>query len=123
MTRGTCCRRRRTPGRSSRWRMGSSRYLAGAGQSQLNYLAGQTIVLPLSPEEQVSSYVLQLPDATAVRQSLAPGQHDLSIAATEALGNYRVRAGGEQERLDRGFSVNLPPEMSRLERVDVGGRS
>jgi hypothetical protein len=29
-----------------------------------------------------------------------------------------VRAGGKQERLDRGFSVNLPVEMSRLERVD-----
>ena len=38
-------------------------YLAGAGDTQLNYLAGQTVVLPLSPEEQVSSYVLQMPDA------------------------------------------------------------
>ena len=42
---------------------GIAQYLAGAGQSQLNYLAGQTIVLPLAPEEQVSSYVLQLPDS------------------------------------------------------------
>ena len=67
----------------------------------------------------MSSYVLQMPDRSAVRQSLTPGQQDLSIAATEALGNYRVRAGGEQERLDRGFSVNLPAEMSRLERVDA----
>ncbi len=80
--------------------------LAGAGQTQLNYLAGQTIVLPLSSEEQVSSYVLQLPDGSAMRQSLTSGQHNLSIAATEALGNYRVRAGGDQEQLDRGFSVN-----------------
>ncbi len=96
---------------------GIARYLTGAGQTQLNYLAGQTIVLPLAPHEQVTSYVLQLPDSSAVRQSLAAGQHDLSIAATEALGNYRVRAGGEQEKLDRGFSVNLPVETSRLERV------
>jgi hypothetical protein len=96
---------------------GIARYLTGAGQTQLNYTAGQTIVLPLSPSEQVSSYVLQLPDSSAVRQSLAAWQHDLSIAATDELGNYRVRAGGEQEKLDRGFSVNLPPEMSRLDRV------
>ena len=97
---------------------GIAEYLVGAGQNQLNYLAGQTIVLPLSPEEQVTSYVLQQPDSTATRQSLAPGQRDLSIAATDALGNYRVRAGGKQEQLDRGFSVNLPMEASRLERVD-----
>jgi hypothetical protein len=98
---------------------GAVQHLAGAGRTQLNYLAGQTIVLPLGAEEQVSSYVLQLPDGSAVRQSLTTGQHNLSIATTEALGNYRVRAGGQQERLDRGFSVNAPAEMSRLERVPV----
>jgi hypothetical protein len=92
-------------------------HLAGTNKSHLNYLAGQTILLPLSLEEQVSSYVLQLPDGSAMRQSLTPGQHNLSIGATEELGNYRVRAGGQQERLDRGFSVNGPAEISRLQRV------
>jgi hypothetical protein len=94
-------------------------YLAGVGETQLNYLAGQTVVIPLSSEEQVTSYALQMPDGSAVRQPLTPGQHDLSIAATDSLGNYRVRAGGQTERLDRGFSVNLPAELSRLERVDA----
>jgi hypothetical protein len=96
---------------------GVVQHLAGASRTQLNYQAGQTIVLPLSLEEQVSSYVLQLPDGGGVRQSLAPNQKNLSIAATEAVGNYRVRAGGQQEKLDRGFSVNVPAEMSRLERL------
>ena len=67
----------------------------------------------------MSSYVLNCPIRSAVRQSLTAGQHDLSIASTEALGNYRVRAGGEQEQLDRGFQRELPAEMSRLERVAV----
>ncbi len=98
---------------------GIARYLTGAGQAQLNYLAGQTVVLPLTPDEQVSSYVLQLPDASAMRQTLAAGQHDLSIASTEELGNYRVRAGGDQEKLDRGFSVNLPTDETQLGRVAV----
>src|SRR3954468_6851250 len=96
---------------------GVVQHLAGAGRTQVNYLAGQTIVLPLSAEEQVSSYVLQLPDGNSMRQSLTSGQRNLSIATIEALGNYRVRAGGRQERLDRGFSVNAPAEMSRLVRV------
>jgi len=60
-----------------------------------------------------------MPDASAVRQTLAAGQHDLSIASTDALGNYRVRAGGEQDKLDRGFSVNLSPDVTRLDRVNA----
>jgi hypothetical protein len=95
-------------------------YLADVGETQLNYSAGQTVVVPLSPEEeQVTSYALVMPDGSAVRQPLAPGQPELSIAATETLGNYRVQAGGETARLDRGFSVNLRPELTQLERVDA----
>jgi hypothetical protein len=96
---------------------GIVQHLAGAGQTQLNYLAGQTVMLPLGADEQVTSFVLQLPDGSAARQAVTPGQHSISISTTEELGNYRVRAGGRQERLDRGFSVNVPTEMSRLERV------
>jgi hypothetical protein len=96
---------------------GIAQYLAGASDAQLNYLAGQTVVLRLSPEEQATNFVLQMPGAIAVRQSVTPGERELTIAATEALGNYRVQAGGRQERLDRGFSVNCPAEMSQLRRI------
>ncbi|MCI0491715.1 MAG: BatA domain-containing protein [Planctomycetes bacterium] len=96
---------------------GIADYLVGGSDAQLNYLAGQSVVIRLSPEEQTTSYVLQMPDSSAVRQSLTPGRQDLSIASTESLGNYRVRAGGEQGGLDRGFSVNCPAEMCRLERT------
>jgi hypothetical protein len=76
-------------------------------------------VLPLSPVEQATNFVLQLPDGSALRQPLTPGQTDLSIASTEMVGNYRLRAGPRQEQLDRGFSVNVPPELSRLERASA----
>ena len=86
--------------------------------SKLNYVAGQTAILPLAPSEQVSSYVLDIPGVAPVRQSLTPGQKDLSVTSTEALGNYRVRAGGRDGQLDRGFSVNCSPAISDLTRVD-----
>jgi hypothetical protein len=97
---------------------GVAEYLVGASDSQLNYLAGQTAMLPLAPNEQVASYVLDIPGAAPVRQSLTPGQLDLSVASTEALGNYRVRAGGRDGQLDRGFSVNCSPTISDLTRID-----
>jgi hypothetical protein len=98
---------------------GMTKYLTGAADTQLNYLAGQTAVLRLAPEEQVTSFVLQMPSGEAVRRTLTPGQQELSVASTDEPGNYRVRAGGREGRLDRGFSVNLPAEMSRLTRTSL----
>jgi hypothetical protein len=97
---------------------GIAEYLVGAGSEQLNYEAGQTAILGLAPSEQVSSYVLDIPGAAPVRQSLTPGQKDLSVTSTESLGNYRVRAGGRDGQLDRGFSVNCSPTVSDLTRAD-----
>ena len=48
-------------------------YLSGAGDAHFNYMAGQTVLLHLSPDEQLTSYVLQMPGSSAVRQSLTPG--------------------------------------------------
>jgi hypothetical protein len=98
---------------------GIADYLTGAGDARFNYLAGQTAILHLAPDEQVASYVLEMPGAAPVRQSLTPGQQDLSVTSTDALGNYRIRAGGQGARLDRGFSVNCSPEISDLSRVDL----
>lgn len=96
---------------------GIAEYLAGTSDAQLNYLAGQTVVLRLAPDEQTSSFALKIPGAAAIRQAIPEGQHDLAIATTDVLGNYRVRAGGGEQRLDRGFSVNCPAEMSQLKRI------
>jgi hypothetical protein len=96
---------------------GIAEYLAGAIDAQLNYLAGQTVIIRLPPDDQTTSYALEMPDAGTVRQSVAPGQHEITIASTATLGNYRVRAGGQQDRLDRGFSVNAAAEVSQLTRV------
>jgi Aerotolerance regulator N-terminal len=97
---------------------GLAQYLVGSSGEQLNYQAGQTALLRLAPSEQVTSYVLDIPGAAPVRQTLTPGQTDMSIASTETLGNYRVRAGGRGGSLDRGFSVNCSPALSELARID-----
>jgi hypothetical protein len=40
------------------------------------------------------------------------------VATTQTPGNYRVRAGGDKDGVNRGFSVNLAPEASQLKRID-----
>ena len=90
----------------------------GAKDNRLNYRAGQTAVLQLATLQDGTSYVLQLPDGNRVRQSLVPGKDEVIVTTTDQPGNYRLQAGGERGWLDRGFSVNAPPDVGRLERAD-----
>jgi hypothetical protein len=101
---------------------GIASYLADggdAGAQGSNYLAGQTATLRLSPAEMSDAYVLHFPDGQSVPRTLPPDSDDIVIGDAMQLGNYSIRAGGEQGALDRGFSINAPEEVSQLERADV----
>jgi hypothetical protein len=96
-------------------------YLAGSTEGQLNYLAGETAVLRLSPDERYTTYLLTTPRGDSLRQSADPKQRSIVVTSTQWVGNYQVSAGGEQGGLDRGFSVNLPLKASDLARTDEDG--
>jgi len=55
-------------------------------------------------------------DGVQVRLTPDLKQQRLVVASTELPGNYRVQAGGSAEGVDRGFSVNIRPDLTRLER-------
>ncbi len=94
-------------------------YLAQRGEEQLNLRAGETAAIRLPGGSELSSFVLQSPDGLELRRTLPPGADSIQVGSTRALGNYRVVAGGRSGELDRGFSVNAAPELSRLERIDA----
>ncbi|HET6884205.1 MAG TPA: BatA domain-containing protein [Pirellulales bacterium] len=96
-------------------------YLAGSTEGQLNYLAGETAVLRLSPEDRLTTYLLTTPRGDSYRQSADPKQRSVVVTSTQWVGNYQVTAGGEQGGVDRGFSVNLPLKASELTRTDEEG--
>ena len=54
---------------------------------------------------------------SAVRQSLAPGQQDCRSRRPKRWATTGFAPAAQDGRLDRGFSVNLPAEISRLERA------
>jgi hypothetical protein len=93
-------------------------YLTQSEAVDLNFKAGETVSLPLSPSQQVTDYVLKEPSGEAVRRTLPPGEDTIRISTTERLGNYRVAAGGRSGTLDQGFSVNAAAELSQLARID-----
>jgi len=95
-------------------------YLVGSSDQQLNYFAGQTALIKLDPEQSFRSYVLSALDAPEdVEVRLAPDlrEHVLVVTSTDKVGNYRIRAGGSTSGVEHGFSVNLAPEQTRLDRL------
>lgn len=93
-------------------------YLSQTEAGELNFNAGETVNLRLSPRQQVTDYVLKQPEGAGLRRTLPPGEEAIRISTTRELGNYRVAAGGRSGALDEGFSVNAISELSQLERID-----
>ncbi|MEE8451547.1 MAG: BatA domain-containing protein [Thermoguttaceae bacterium] len=92
-------------------------YLVGSSDQQLNYFAGQTAVLHLDAQRESPSYLLTTPSDLKFRITADTRRHTLAVTSTDQVGSYRVRAGGTAAGVDRGFSVNLAPEQTTLERI------
>jgi hypothetical protein len=92
-------------------------YLAGSGQERLNYSAGDTAVVHLGSGQRHPIYWLTTPRGDQIRTPPDDQQNVVAVTSTETPGNYRVRAGGAEQGVDLGFSVNLPAEVSQLDRV------
>ena len=61
--------------------------------------------------------MLRLPDGQAASR-VSAGDDEIAVGVTDLLGNYRLTAGGQTARLDRGFSVNAAADVSNLARLD-----
>ena len=95
-------------------------YLVGSGDQHLNYTAGGTAVIRLTAEERRPMYVLTTPRGDQIRTPPSEGQDTLVVTSTEAPGNYRLAAGGGDQPVELGFSVNLPASVSQLARGERG---
>jgi hypothetical protein len=92
-------------------------YLVGSTDEDLNYSAGQTAVLPIDAESRRPNYLLSAPGGLKFPLSADLRQRQLVVTSTDQVGNYRVQAGGQESGFDRGFSVNLAPQQTELDRI------
>ncbi len=100
-------------------------YLVGSADQQLNYFAGQAALLPLERQDPRGNYLITAPSKDPLRPQdtikyqipIDPQRNMLTITATDKAGNYQVDAGGAQTGVHRGFSVNLGPEQTQLDRL------
>ena len=94
-------------------------YLSQRNATATNYVAGDTARLTLDKDHKLQNYVLHPPDGQALRRSNVASEREIVISTTQTPGNYRITAGGQAQRMELGFSTNLPANLSDLSRVDV----
>jgi hypothetical protein len=92
-------------------------YLVGSGQQRLNYTAGDTAVVHLGSAERYPFYSLTTPRGDQIRTPVDERQNVVVVTSTETPGDYRLQAGGGERGADLGFSVNLPANVSQLDRA------
>lgn len=97
----------------------SAQYLAGGSDARLNYLPGESAVVPLGGERALGMFLLATPSGERLRQTAGGEQDAVTISVTEWPGNYQLRSGSDQGGFARGFSVNLPPAATQLDRLDT----
>jgi hypothetical protein len=91
------------------------RYLVDTAGIKLNYLAGETAVLPNNPDRHPDRYQLFTPLGQPQESLASDGR--VVVRFTEYAGAYRLR-GYRDGPVVRGFSVNFPESASRLQRID-----
>lgn len=92
-------------------------YLVGSREVRLNYLAGETAMLPLTVEQYRPAFSVKPPSGDGLNYPVDEKQRALVVSTTDVPGNYRAEAGGEEGGVRLGFSVNLAGDVSQLERV------
>ncbi|HEX4128403.1 MAG TPA: BatA domain-containing protein [Pirellulales bacterium] len=93
-------------------------YLAGSSDTQFNYLAGQTATIRVQPGQRHPTYLLTPPSGDSERIAADPARNVIVVAATPEAGDYRIAAGGANAGVHLGFSVNLSPDATQLQRIE-----
>jgi hypothetical protein len=90
-------------------------YLTGTSAEQLNFEAGENVMLALGPDERAQSFLVTGPEKTTESVSSSPTNDFLELVAPQMLGQWTVTpkdADNKQPKL--GFSLNAPSAESQF---------
>lgn len=103
---------------------GLTSYLAGRDEA-LNYFTQEPAVVRLDPTKRFEIYLVvrREGDEPPLRIAADLKRNVVSVPLTDRPGNYLVQAGGTEEGVTRGFSVNVPAGSDAIRRLDESQRS
>ncbi len=90
-------------------------YLVASGVDRFNYYSGEVATFALRP--QVDPDRFQVFPPTGEPYQLSATSDRLSVRFTETPGHYDLK-GKRGDMVHRGFSVNIPEELTDLKRID-----
>ncbi len=92
-------------------------YLAGTSNEQLNFEAGENVLLKLEPTARFTKFLVTGPDPkTKPRLVPSPSNDFLEVVEPPDLGIWSVKATAADNRTTMlGFSVNVPGKESKFD--------
>ena len=100
---------------------GIGKHLVGMGNQKYNFNVGEQVVLRPNISALPKNCLLGTPTPQKPPPQLTPDpvRREIVIPTTTEPGNYSVRSGGlGQSALNLGFSANIPPGATMLQKVD-----
>lgn len=92
-------------------------YLTGASGTKRNYVAGQTIVIPVPASQRFDRYLLRRPGLRQTSDSMSPEESAVLITDAHELGHYRLKPFESRSPFEAAFAVNMRDEESNLEKI------
>jgi hypothetical protein len=89
-------------------------YLVGTADERFNYTAGEEVILQIPEAQRGLTFTLTNPAGDVLSPNVNQVTGLLRTQATEFAGHYKLRAGGTEDGVTRGFSVNIPASLSEL---------
>jgi hypothetical protein len=93
------------------------KYLAGTGETRLDYLAGENVEIPRRRGDPWTLYAVKDPAGPVERLAVDHRDTSVVIPRVRTIGQYTVTASSPNRPLATGFSVNVSPNESLLEPI------
>ncbi|MGP0065782.1 MAG: BatA domain-containing protein [Isosphaeraceae bacterium] len=90
-------------------------YMAGTSTEQLNFEAGEPVLLKLDPNAHLTSFAVKGPDGKTADVRPPSGHEFLEVASAQTPGQWDIKATSDDKRTSTlGFSMNPPRAESQF---------
>jgi len=92
-------------------------HLTGASSTKRNYIAGETIVIPVPASQRFDEYLLRRPGLRQTRGLMSADESSVLLTDATDAGHYRLKPFEASSPLEAAFAVNFHDEESNLEKI------
>ena len=92
-------------------------YLTGASNTKRNYIAGESIVIPVPPSQRFDQYLLRRPGLRQTRGEMSADESSVVLTDATDAGHYRLKPFESRSPFEAAFAVNIHDEESNLEKI------